>query len=222
MSIDNIDLSVLRGKIEIENVIVENPPGYTHKNLLEMSNGRVIASIGSLLCDTVHIKELKLDDINLVIEQKTLTNNLQDVINSVVAANKQRAESEGKELRIDELEITNIKVKAKLLPIPGKADTINLNLSPIRMTNLGTDSKLSTAVLITKIMLAIANGVAEQGAGVLPKDIVNTMNSALDEAIGLGKAAAEEGEKSYRYGHRTHRGLQGSSKTQKRQMSYCF
>jgi len=44
-------------------------------------------------------------------------------------------------------------------------------------------------------MLAIANGVAQQGVGVLPKNIVDTMQSTLDKTVDLGKTAAKEGEK---------------------------
>jgi len=63
------------------------------------------------------------------------------------------------------------------------------------MSNLGTDSKLSTGILASKIMLAIADGVAEQGVGVLPKEMVNTMKSALSKTLDLGKTAAEGGGK---------------------------
>ena len=63
------------------------------------------------------------------------------------------------------------------------------------MTNLGTDKKLNTATLTSKIMLAIANGVAKQGTGILPKEIVNTMKSTLGGAIKLGETAVKDGEK---------------------------
>jgi len=101
----------------------------------------------------------------------------------------------GKKLRIDNLEITNITVKVKLLPIPGKKDTITLKLDPIRMTDLGSDDKLTVAKLTGKILSAIAGGVAEQGAGVLPEDMTKTMKATLGKTIELGKTATEEGKK---------------------------
>jgi hypothetical protein len=197
VSINDVDLSVLKGKVRIRDIIVKNPPGYTYDNLLELGDCQVTANINSLFSDTVRIKAIKLDGINLVIEQKALSNNLQDVINSIAAKEKgkQASQPSGKKLHIDELEITNIKVKVKLLPVPGKADTVSLNLTPIRMTNLGTDNKLSTGILASKIMLTIASGIAQQGVGVLPKNIVDTMQLSLDKTLDLGKSAAKEGEK---------------------------
>jgi len=191
--IDDVDLSVLAGRVEIDGLIVRNPPGYTYENLLELRDGSVTARVGSMLKDTVYIKQVKLDGVNLVIEQKPLSNNLQDVIKSLPA--KEKEEPSGKKLHIEELEITNIKVRAKLLPVPGKADTVTLELAPIRMSNLGTDDKLSTGRLANKIVLAIADGVARQGVGVLPNEIVNMMKTTLGTTIDLGKAATKEGGK---------------------------
>lgn len=193
VSLDNIDLSIFEGRVAIGGLVVRNPPGYTYKNLLELSNGSVAARISSLFEDTVNIRELKLDGINLVVEQKGLSTNLQDIIKSLPA--EEQKEPSGKKLHIDELEITNIEVKVKLLPVPGRADTVTLELSPIRMSNLGGDNKLGTGQLAEKIVLAIADGVAKQGAGVLPKDMVNAMQSTLESTLDLGKAAATEGEK---------------------------
>ncbi len=208
--IDDVDISILRGAVEIEDLIVENPPGYTHRNLLELDDGRITASIGSLLTDTVRIKELKLNDIDLVIEQKALSNNLQDIIKAI-PSDEPKAEEEtkkpAKKLRIDNLEITNITVKAKLLPIPGRIDTVTLKLKPIRMTDLGSDDKLTVAKLTGKILSAIAGGVAEQGAGVLPEDMTRTMKAVLGKTIELGKTATEEGKTLLEKGKNTGKGL---------------
>ncbi len=198
VNINDLDISILKGTVEIDGLIVKNPAGYTYENLLELGHGRVTANIGSLLDDTVRIKELKLDTIDLVIEQKALSNNLQDIIKAIPSG-EPKAEEEtkkpSKKLRIDNLEITNVTVKAKLLPIPGRIDTITLKLDPIRMSDLGSDDKLTVAKLTGKILSAIAGGVAEQGVGVLPEEIVNTMKSTLGKTIDLGKTAAKEGEK---------------------------
>ena len=198
MYVDDVDLSILGGTVEIDGLIVKNLPGYAHEDLLKLGHGRVTAKLGSLLGDTVRIKEIKLDGIDLVIEQKALSNNLQDIIKAIPSG-EPKAEEEtkkpSKKLRIDNLEITNVTVKAKLLPVPGKADTVTLKLDPIQMTNLGSDDKLDVAKLSGKILLAIATGVAEQGAGLLPEGMTDTMKATLSKTAELGKAATEEGKK---------------------------
>ena len=195
VEVGDVQLSIRKGMIGIRDLVVKNPPGYAHKELLVLGHGVIIADVKSLLSDVVRIRELKLENVNLTIEQKVLSNNLQDVIGSLKAKKDEAGKPSGKKLRIDTLEITGVRVKVKLLPVPGKADTVTLNLAPIRMKNLGSDDKIDTGILVSKIMLAITEGIAEQGVGVLPKQMVETMTSTLDKTIDAGKAAAEESKK---------------------------
>ena len=196
-----VDLSILGGSLGIENLVIDNPPGYQNKTLLELGQGRVAVDIGSLLSDTVNIKEVKLDSVNVTLEQRGISgNNLQDIIKSLPQgegpeAEPQKAEPSGKKLRIGTLELTNITVKAKLLPVPGKSDTVTLKLAPIVMKDLGSDNKMDVAKLSGKILLAIAAGIAEQGAGLLPEDMTSAMKTTLDETMKLGKTAVDGGKK---------------------------
>jgi len=201
VSIDDLDFSILGGKVGFENLVIDNPPGYQHDKLLEVGKARIAVSIGSLLKDTVNIKEIMFDGVNVVIEQKGLSNNLQDIIKALPKGESaepeeaEEPEKPAKKLHIDNLEISNVTVKAKLLPVPGKADTVTLKLNPIKMTDLGSDEKMDVAKLTGKILLAIATGVAEQGAGLLPESMTDGMKDALSKATELGKTAAEEGKK---------------------------
>ncbi len=194
VSVGNVDLSIMAGKLALKNLLINNPPGYQHEKLLELQNAKIEVDVKSLLSDVVNIKEIKLDGVNVVLEQRGISgSNLQDVIKAISGGPKDKDETEtsGKKLHIDNLEISNVTVKVKLLPVPGKADTITLKLSPIRMTDLGGDNKLDTAALSGMILLAIANGVAKQGVGVLPKDIVDTITSTLGKTIDLSKGIIE-------------------------------
>jgi len=197
VSIDEVELSIMGGKLGIKNLSINNPVGYQHDKLLELKDGEIQVEVRSLLSDVVNIREIKLDGINLVLEQKGLSNNLQEIIKTVSARSKAKDEPKkvGKKLHIDNLEITNVVVKVKLLPVPGKIDTISLKLSPIKMTDLGSDNKLDTAALSGKILLALADGVARQGVGVLPKEILDPMKTTLETTLGLGKAVSKEGGK---------------------------
>ncbi len=199
VTVKKASLSVLRGNVSFRNLDIANPPGYTEPDLMSMDQVNVSANIASLLGDPAAIKRIDLDGVTIVIEQKDLTNNLQQVLNNLADgqandkkadkdADKDADETEAKNLRIDVLEIRNVKVQVKLLPLPGRALGARLNLAPIRMTRLGTDSKLSMAKLLGKIMFAIAEGIAEQGTDLLPREIIGPMRSVLGTG---GKALLE-------------------------------
>lgn len=198
VTVKSIDLSILRGKVEIKGLVVKNPPGYANETLLELGEGVVNLDIGSLMSDTIKIRLVKLDNTKLTIEQKGLTNNLNEILDKLPKEEKAapKTEKPGKNLTVNKLEITNTNVNVKLLPIPGKSDTVSLKLDPIVMENLGTDKKLSVASLVAKVMGALAMGVAKQGAGLLPDDMVKGIGSTLGKTAELGKDAVKEGQKA--------------------------
>jgi hypothetical protein len=196
VKVGDADVRVLFGTLGLHDLVIENPAGYKNKNLLELKDGSVGLNIRSLLSDTVKIKHIKLDGTELVLEQKDLlNNNIKDILKALPKEEEIEKEpaAPGKKLHIDELVISNTTVKVKLLPIPGRVDTIPLKLGTITMTNLGSDNKLSIALLIRKILSALFEGIAEQGKGILPDDLVNELSGELKHLLGKGKDILLEG-----------------------------
>ncbi len=195
VTINSINLSILRGQVEIKGLVVKNPPGYANETLLELGDGVVKLDIGSVMSNTIKIQLVKLDNTKLTIEQKGLTNNLKEILDKLPKEEQKepapKTEKPGKNLNVNKLEITNTNVRVKLLPIPGKNDTVSLKLDPIVMENLGTDKKLSVSSLVAKVMGALATGVAKQGAGLLPDDMVKGIGSTLGKTAELGKGAVK-------------------------------
>jgi hypothetical protein len=205
VTVKGINLSILQGHIGIKGLVIKNPQGYENPTLLELGEATVNLDIGSLMSDTVKIQLIKLDGTKLTIEQKGISNNLKEILDKLPKEEKK----EGKNLHINRLEITNTNVRVKLLPVPGKSDTVSLKLDPIVMDNLGTDKKLSVGVLTAKVLEAIATGIAKQGAGVLPDDMVKGIGSSLKQAAEIGKAATEEGKKALESGKEAVEGIKG-------------
>lgn len=198
VKVDRTDLKILGGSLEFSGLAIDNPRQYQNEKFLELANARITVDVRSLLTDVVNIKEIKLDGLVLVLEQKGITgNNLQDILKNLPASDEEKTEAEpsGKKLHIDELEISNVTVKVKLLPIPGRLDTVPLKLKPIRMTDLGSDDKLDTAALISKILIALAAAIAEQGVGVIPNEILNPLKDQLGNLGALLGVGLEGGTK---------------------------
>lgn len=203
VTLDSASLSLFAGKLELKGLEISNPPGFEHEKLLTMGRVHVNVVLTSLMSDTIEIQDMILHDISLVIEQKGLKTNLQIILDSLLETEKEKPAAEeekeeekpAKNLRIANLEIKNVVVKAKLLPIPGKADTVTFKLAPIKMTDLGSDDKMTVAKLAAEILMAIAKGVATQGLEFLSEDILGPMQDitgeALKKATEVGGEAAE-------------------------------
>ncbi len=196
VTVGGVNLSILSGKLDFKDLKINNPPGYQHEKLLELSQANITVDTSSLLSDTVNIKDIRLDGAKVVLEQRGISgNNLQDIIKQLPEKQDQPSESPGKKLHIDTLEITNTQVSVKLLPVPGKVDTIPIKLSPIKMTDLGNDNDLDAVTLTRKILLAIAGGIAQQGADILPDEMIGSLVSELANIGALPGALLDTGAK---------------------------
>jgi uncharacterized protein involved in outer membrane biogenesis len=186
VTVGRVDLSILTGKVAIQKLNVQNPLGYEIPHLLQL--GRVVVKLRpmSLLSETVQVNQIILEDTTLTIEQKGLSNNLSEVMKSIkrdrAAAGGEQArpaEEKGKKLRIEQVKIKNTKVRVKLLALPGQADVVELKLAPIRISGLSSEGRMDAAAVATKVLVALAQGVAEQGVGVLPSEVISPIKSQL-------------------------------------------
>lgn len=195
VNVDKAALSILQGKISLLNLIVDNPQGYQHKQLLVLKQADIKVDTKSLLNEVINIEKIKLDGAKVVFEQRGVSgNNIQDIIKGL-QPKTQSSETSGKKLHIKSLEIINTDVQIKLLPVPGKIDTIPLKLSKIELTDLGTDNKLDITELSRKILLAIAGGIAQQGAGIIPDELLNSFQSELQKLGTLPGLMLDSGKK---------------------------
>ena len=192
VTIDKANASLLAGTADLLDITVANPAGYRGPALLKLQRVDIKADTASLLSKEVLIKDMKLDNMELFVEQKGLGNNLYQVIKPL----REPHEPTGKSLVIDNLEIANITVHVSVAAIPGQAQSMDLKLASIKMGDLGRSEKMDTAVLIGKILLAVAQGVAEQGGGILPKETIGDLGSVLDKALDLGKTIFTPGGKT--------------------------
>ncbi len=212
VKVSGIHLSVLWGVVTIDNLQVANPPGYKNEYMLELGHGKIEVDISSLLSNTVRIKEIDLDRISLAIEQKGLSSNVKELLAGMKTKTKpaepqkpvEEPKGPGKKLIVDQLDITN--TEAKLVTTMGVSAGANVRLSPIRMSNLGTDKPLSVAELTSRVFLAIIDGVTRQGAGLLPQDIVNGMEGELGKIMDLG---SDGGQKIIEEGSKVIEGIKG-------------
>ncbi|MCI0498925.1 MAG: AsmA family protein [Planctomycetales bacterium] len=184
-----VNLFILGGTLDLNNLEIDNPEGYEHPTFLNLGHGHVDLATTSLLSETIEIEKMQFDNITLTIEQKGMSNNLKEILNNLPkpkpdqepAPEPAKEEKPGKKLLIKQLDINGIEVKVKLLPVPGRADTLTLRINPIHMENLGSNEKIDLPALISKILTAIAGGIAEQGKDLLPTDMINSIGDQLSE-----------------------------------------
>ena len=194
--LQEVDLSLLKGSLKLAGLKIGNPEGYNLKDMMVLDNASVKLNTSSLFSDTIVIENINLDGLHVTLEQKGFTNNLQDIMNNlpkVEEAEVQEDESEGKNLKITKLTITNVTVTAKLLPVPGKVDAITFKLPTIEMDDIGgkeqnNESNVDLQTLIAEIISAITDGIMQSGDKLLPDDMLKGLE---DFAGDTGKLMKE-------------------------------
>jgi uncharacterized protein involved in outer membrane biogenesis len=192
-SVSRVHLNMAAGSIEVNDLKISNPPGYEFERILELKSIGITADLRSLFSDTVEVNQVSLNDITIVIEQKGLTSNLNDILKSMPKKSSAEAEKpaqNAKNVHISSLDIQNIDVKVKLLPIPGKSDAVQLKISALHFSNIG-GKKTTLADVVGKVFTEIANAIATQGADVIPGELLGPIQENIGEA---GKEILKVGE----------------------------
>ncbi len=192
VTIGALDLSWLNGVLTLSDLRIANPPGYQNKALLTLKQGSVVLEVSSLTRDTVKVTSVVLDTVDVIWEQKGLDNNLQDVIDHLPARDSTGVN--GKALQIQILELDRAMVKAQLLPLPGEMNAITLKLTPIRLTNLGSQSPMDLRALARRVLSALVTRILEQGAKAFPADIMKPWQDTARSGMQFLKDAGELGE----------------------------
>ena len=194
VALEEARLQLLRGELELDNLVVDNPEGYTNPHLLNMGRAHIALNTSSLMSDTVEIDKMEFKSVALVIEQKGLSSNLQEIINNLPKseAPAPKEETAGKNLLIRDLRVEEVAVTFKPLPLPGKAGNVTFKLAPIHLTDIGTKEKIGIAQFTGLILQQITMGVVENGKGLIPTEMIGDLSSEL---MKQGQQILEGGQK---------------------------
>ncbi|MFC1763634.1 hypothetical protein ACFL6U_16345 [Planctomycetota bacterium] len=175
------DVALLRGDIHLQGLQIDNPPGYQHATFLQLENAHIKIVPTSIARDEIVIKHIQLKDIDVVVEQNRETSNIREITDRLPKP-YDKDQPRGRRLRVDELEITSVRVHVKLLPLPGRQDTLQFDLPPIRLTELGYDYYMDAGLLTGKILIALTERILSQGF--MDND---SWKKALNKTLQLGE-----------------------------------
>jgi len=120
VDIGDIEIDALHGKIAVDNVVVTNPEGYYSEYLLRSGKMIVEVSLPVLLKSagkTVEVKEVDLQDVDVIYETGLTTSNIDDVMKKLQSLNpafqeKADKSSNSQEVILHKVSILNFGAKA--------------------------------------------------------------------------------------------------------------
>ncbi len=169
-TLDGVSINPYTGKYRVTKLNLGNPKGYSVPTAFSVSNVYVDVEMSSLFTDTIHIREITINDTYVSYVSNEGTNNfewigahVQDKLGSEEEKEELKEEieekGEGKKVVIDKLTIAGTRVKLKIMP--------EIPIPTITLTDIGKDKggatwedigeAISDAVM--KAMSAIGGGL---------------------------------------------------------------
>ncbi len=164
VTVASVDLSVFKRRLMLDDLVIDNPPGYQTANLLHLKQGFLVVDLRTLRKEPLHIHHLVLDGMAVTVEHRDGVTNLWSILERIPKPYEPNY-PQTRALRIDLLEIKNVVVRTKLTPLPGEFDVLEFNLAPIRMERIGYDDTMDLAVLSSKIFMALSEAILKRIGG---------------------------------------------------------
>ena len=193
------DVGILSGEFAMSGLTVANPEGFESDHFLQLDQGFLAVSLGSLLQDTVEVPTLALTGIDINLEKrggkanyKIITDNLKRFESGGTGKDGAQADAgkPGKRFVVHEIIIRDLHVTVDLVPVGGALTRLEVPIEEVRMTEVGSES-MTTAELTDRIIKMILAAIVTNGAR-LPADLVNDLGGALAALGDLGKMTVSE------------------------------
>ena len=206
VSVERIHIEPLNGRVEITNLIVDNP-GESYSSEYAIKLGDIIADIdlNTVTKDKIRIEEMFLKDVDVVYETNVINSNLQDILDNVkkldTAEKKEHQEDEAKgekdedkTLQVDLIELSSVGVTVQA---KGAAAGLPIKVTIDPLTNLGTDEEGITPVGLTlRILGAIVTTAIKTAGGSVGDAAAAISDAAADAVAGATSAAVDAGKEA--------------------------
>ena len=199
MQVEDVDFSLLRGRVTLEKLHVGNPEGFDAESLLDLEKATVDLDMGTLFSDPMVVESIDVQGMDVTYEQNLTENNIGRLLDNLNAGKEEKEEEEEKEesdkpakkVVIKKFDVTESHVKIALV-----GNGAPIKIPDMHLENIGEQSGGMTGVdvvseLIKDLVSAIGGAVV--GVGELAVDGVKAVGDgavAAAGAIGDGAVAA--------------------------------
>ena len=160
-TLDSAHLSILGGKVDLENLQVSSPPNFSAPKIFTLGGIAVAVHYGQLTGEPIHIQQIVIDHPVLVVEQSKLQLNLDALMHQEPQAPKTSGGQETQPIKlvIDELDLNDAQVT--FMPgIPGLAQSIQVPIASLSLKNIGNSGGNQDGVAVKEVILETSTALA--------------------------------------------------------------
>ena len=169
VTVDNVNISLFSGSGTINGFAVQNPENYSDESALYIEEASIKIDVTSLLSDRIIVNEIKLNNPEILFEQKGIGINLNTLSDNMDIDSQETPEDSETNLIIDHLKINEGKVIVN--STLNRDQTTEVSLTDLTMNDIGRDGNNTVKQSVKEILRplfqkaiedALKSGVTEQ------------------------------------------------------------
>lgn len=171
--LDSVKISPLTGKGEIRGLVIGNPKGFNTDRAIRLNLVRINIAPASLLSSRIIINEILINDPEITYEMALTGSNIARLKKNISietgsgGSDKKQKSSQagnGPQIQINDLKITNGKIRLSAKLLLGK--TVTVPLPDIHLKDIGKDEKgASLGEAVEKILAAVSENTTRAAGG---------------------------------------------------------
>lgn len=193
--------------VELRGIRIPNPEGFSNDTAISFGVVRAEVDVASFTTDKRVIKLIRVAEAEVLLEKNLKTSNLQALIDNTSRLSRQDekqpppAEDASRATMVIErllVEHTTVRVKlAGMDAVAGDKAAAKLKLADLEMRNVGGDGEQVTpAQALERFLALLLESIRRTGTGVLPDDLIASIDSTLDglpkDVLGDAQEAARK------------------------------
>ena len=187
-TLNSASLALLGGKVNLSQLQIGSPKGFTAPHMFEMGDLGVLVDYGQLTKEPVRIKQIVIKQPKFVLEQADGKMNFKAVMDTLP---KSDPNTKLMKVIIDELTVTDAIVDVRLGNIPGLGEMkpIEVKVPSMTLKNIGNSDNAQNGAAIKDVVMQVATALAGKAgdSANFPDQLKGMLKSNLnDVAVKLG------------------------------------
>ena len=180
-----LERGILSGELDLGDLSVANPPGFSTPHFLTLDQGRFEVSLGTLTSSRIDAPLLELSGLELSLEKHAgrtnygaILDSLQDASGGGAKTEEPAAEGGGKTFLLREVVLRDVSAHVDLLPEGGELTVVDVTLPELRLHDVGAGGAPLSSI-VGDIVQALLAAVGDAAAGRIPDAVRGELESRL-------------------------------------------
>ena len=184
-TLSSASLALLGGKVNLSQLQIGSPKGFTAPHMFEMGDLGVVVDYGQLSKEVVRIKQIVIKQPKFVLEQADGQMNFKAVMDTLP-----KSDPNAKLIKviIDDLTVTDALVDIRLGNVPGLGEMkpIEVKVPSMTLKNIGNSDNAQNGAALKDVVMQIATALAGKAgdSANFPDQLKGMLKSNLNEVAG--------------------------------------